>query len=70
MVDLRHAVRVAPLLGRGHDWYRSASRAATGGGTIEATSPPNRAISRISLDARNECDDAEGTNKVSTPEMA
>ena len=37
---------------------------------MESTSPPKRAISRISLDARNEWEDAEGMNSVSTPDMA
>ena len=37
---------------------------------MEPTSPPKRAISRISLDARKEWDDADGMNSVSTPEMA
>jgi hypothetical protein len=34
------------------------------------TSPPKRAISRMSLDATKECSDAEGMNRVSTPEIA
>src|SRR5690606_4942050 len=49
---------------------RSVSFTATGAGTIEATSPPKRAISRMSFDATNEWVVAEGRNTVWTPEMA
>ena len=60
MVDLGHAVRVAARLGGRHEENLPSSRFATWGGTIEATSPPNRAISRMSLDARKEWDEADG----------
>src|SRR5690606_37284140 len=48
--------------------YFTLSRLATGAGTMVVTSPPNRATSRISFEARKELLDADGMNRVSTPE--
>ena len=41
-----------------------ARRSATSAGTIDVTSPPNRAISRIHFEATNECSVAEGMNNL------
>ena len=51
-----------------HQWNRSCSRRPTSGGTIEDTSPPNRATSRTRLDARNECSGVVGMKRVSMPD--
>ena len=56
---------------RTSSWLRVTSpggAAATGSGTIEDTSPPKRAISRMNFEARTELADADGRNTVSTPE--
>ena len=50
--------RAVPLL-------RAASRPAAG--TIELTSPPKRAMSRMYFDARNEFADADGRNRCARP---
>ena len=53
----------------GHqDPYLSLSRLATGSGTMLVTSPPKRAMSRMSLDATAELADADGRNSVCTPD--
>ena len=46
---------------------RAAWRPAAG--TMSETSPPKRAISRISFEARNELPDADGMKSVWTPEI-
>src|SRR5579875_3856153 len=52
-----------------HWWgNRSFSRMATGGGTRAVTSPPNRATSRSSLEARNEWVELVNMNRVSIPD--
>src|SRR4051812_1540870 len=46
----------------------SRSRRATGSGTIDETSPPNREISRMYFDAIAELADADGMKSVCTPD--
>lgn len=54
----------------GHDECFPRRTRSTGSGTIDEMSPPNRAISRMRCDARNDRDDADGMNNVWTPEIA
>ena len=51
------AARLDGIVEGRHDTQRSCRRFATGAGTIEVTSPPKRAISRMYFEAMNELAD-------------